>query len=276
MAIDGAGQTTGEQPFSFFNAVTPGYFEALGIPIKAGTAFDWRDWGSGKRLALVNEVVTAAYFERTAPLDRMIGQGTRAVTDTRIVGVFGNARYHDVRGEIPPQTFVNLDSVVDGVSRISVYARVSGDPRQIMPLLRDEARRIDPNIVITGMRTLDDQIDTRMSNERMLSFLSIGFALLATVLAVVGVHGVLVFQIARRTREIGVRMALGAGRGLIVRLVAREMALVILAGLAVGVATAYASADTFRSQLFELEGRRPAGVRHRGGHAPGGGEASQR
>ena len=257
LAIAGAVNGTGEQPFTFFNAVTPGYFEALGIPVKAGTAFDWRDWGSGKRVALVNEALTAAYFQGTAPLDRMIGQGTRATTDTRIVGVFGNARYHDVRGEIPPQTFLNLDSVMERVSRVGVYARVSGDPGQIMPMLRDEARRIDPNIVITGMRTLDDQIDSRMSNERMLSFLSIGFALLATVLAVVGVHGVLVFQVARRTREIGVRMALGAGRGLIVRLVAREVALVILAGLAVGVASAYACGRYIQSQLFELRADDP-------------------
>jgi ABC-type antimicrobial peptide transport system permease subunit len=187
----------------------------------------------------------------------MIGQGTRAATDTRIVGVFGNARYHDVRGEIPLQTFLNLDSVMERVSRIGVYARVSGDPEQIMPMLRDEARRIDPNMVITGMRTLDDQIDSRMSNERMLSFLSIGFALLATLLSVVGVHGVLVFQIARRTREIGVRMALGASRGLIVRLVAREMALVILAGLAAGVAIAYASGRYVQSQLFEMRADDP-------------------
>jgi putative ABC transport system permease protein len=255
--IDGVASTTGDEPFTFINAVTPGYFEALGIPITAGASFDWRDWGSGKRLALVNEVVTAAHFERAAPLDRMIGMGTRAATVIRIVGIVGNARYHDVRGTIPPQTFLNLDSIMERISRVSVYARVTGDPRQIMPMLRDQAQRIDPNIVITGMRTLDDQIDTRMSNERMLSLLSIGFALLATVLAVVGVHGVLVFQIAMRTREIGVRMALGASRGLIVRLVAREMTPAIFAGLAVGVAAAYASGRYVQNQLFELRADDP-------------------
>ena len=246
-----------EFPFTFFNAVTPGYFEALGIPVKAGVGFDWRDWGSGKRLALVNEVVTAAYFDGVPPLDRMIGQGTRAATDRTIVGVFGNSRYHDVRGEVPPQTFFNLDSVMEGVARINVYVRVNGDPREFMNTLRDHAHRIDPNLVISSLRTLDDQIATRMSNERMLSFLSIGFALLATILAVVGVHGVLAFQIARRTREIGVRMALGAPRALIVRLVAREMSLVILAGLAGGVATAYACGRYVQSQLFEVRADDP-------------------
>jgi ABC-type antimicrobial peptide transport system permease subunit len=111
--------------------------------------------------------------------------------------------------------------------------------------------------VISSLRTLDDQIATRMSNERRLSFLSIGFALLATILAVVGVHGVLAFQIARRTREIGVRMALGAPRGLIVLLVAREMSQVILAGLAGGVAAAYACGRYVQSQLFEVRADDP-------------------
>jgi ABC-type antimicrobial peptide transport system permease subunit len=126
-----------------------------------------------------------------------------------------------------------------------------------MSTLRAEAQRIDPNLVITGIRTLDDQIGSRMSNERILSFLSIGFAVLATILAVVGVHGVLVFQIARRTREIGVRMALGAQRGPIVRLVAREMALVIVTGLAVGVAAAYACGRYVQSQLFQVPANDP-------------------
>ncbi len=258
LAIDGAvANATGESPFSFFDAVTPGYFEALGIPVKAGTGFDWRDWGSGKRLALVNEIVTAAYFQRAAPLDRMIGRGTRAATNNRIIGVIGNSHYHDVRGAIPPQTYQNMDAVMEGVARVAVYARVTGDPSRMMPALREEARRIDTSMVITDMRTLDEQIASRMSNERLLSFLSIGFAVLATVLAVIGVHGVLVFQITRRTRDLGVRMALGAGRGLIVRLVAREMALVILAGLAGGVAAAYAGGRYVQGQLFELEANDP-------------------
>jgi len=146
---------------------------------------------------------------------------------------------------------------MDRVGRISVYVRLAGDPHQFMATVREQAQRIDPNLVITGIRTLDDQIDSRMANERILSFLSIGFAVLATVLAVVGVHGVLVFQIARRTREIGVRMALGAPRGPIIRLVAREMALVILAGLAVGVATAHACGRYVQSQLFEVPANDP-------------------
>jgi putative ABC transport system permease protein len=257
ITIAGQAGTGTEFPFTFFNAVTPGYFETLGIPLRGGAPFTWRDWGTGKRLAFVNETLTATAFPGASPIGRLIGSGTRSETNVEIVGIFGDARYHDVRGPIPPQTFFNLDSVLDRVSRIAVYVRVARDERQMMHVLPGEIRRIDPNILVSDLRTLDDQINTRMSNERMLSFLSIGFAVLATILAIVGVHGVLVFQVARRTREIGVRMALGAGRAGIVRLVASEMALLILAGLAAGVAVAYGGGRYVQSQLFGLDADDP-------------------
>ena len=238
---------------SFFNAVTPGYFEALRLPIKAGAGFAWRDWGSGKRQAIVNDSLTATYFGGRPPLGRMVGIGTRSPTDIEIVGVVADARYEDVRGQIPRQTFFNMDGMTERITRVSVYARVEGDPDRVMPHLREAVRTADPNFVVSGMRTLDDQVGSRMSNERILSLLSLGFALLATVLAVVGLHGVLVFQVARRTREIGIRMALGARRGIIVRLVAGEMTVVVACGLAAGVGAGYAGGRLVRTQLFGVD-----------------------
>jgi predicted permease len=256
LAIEGP-VTGAEGPYSLFNGVTPGYFEALGLPIHAGSAMTWDDWGTGKRIAFVNQAVASAFFQGSSPLGRRIGRGTRAPTEFEIVGVVGNNRHHELRGDMPRQTFFNLDSRVDGISRISVYARVAGDPRQAMASLRAAAHRIDPNMVMSGMRTLEHQLDTQMANETMLSFLSIGFAVLATILAIVGVYGVLVFQVARRTREIGVRMALGARRGLIVRLVAGEMLYVVPAGLAAGLVIAYLCGRYVQSQLFGLEADDP-------------------
>ena len=246
-----------EQPFSFFNGVTPGYFEALGIPVKAGQALTWSDWGTGRRVAFVNDALTKAYFDGAAPLTRRIGEGSRAETNVEIVGVVGDARYHDLRGDIPTQTFFNLDAISGAISRVNVYARVAGDPREMMPRLRAAVARIDPNMVVSGMRTLDDQMGFQMSNERMLSTLSAGFAALATLLAFVGVNGVLAFQVARRRREMGVRLALGAGRGRIVRLVVREMLGVVAVGLAAGLATGFLSGRVVESQLFGLDARDP-------------------
>lgn len=248
---------TSDAPFTFYNAVTPGYFIALGIPVKAGADFSWHDWGTGKRQALVNQALTDAYFGGAPPLGRMVGQGARSATDTEIIGVFGNARYHDVRGDVPRQTFFNLDSVIERITRVSVYVRTAGDPEQVMPNLRSAVRQIDPNFVVSDMRTLNHQINSRMSNERMLSFLASGFAVLATLLALLGLHGVLVFQVANRTREIGIRMALGARRFAIIRLIAGEMIVVVLGGLVAGVAAAYWCGRFVQSQLFGINADDP-------------------
>jgi predicted permease len=253
ITIPGVETKDGNVPWSFFNAVTPGYFEALGIPIRMGRDFRWSDWGGSRKLCLVNETLVKDYLEGTHPVGRQLGQGRSAPADWEIIGVFGDARYHDVRGQVPRQTFVNLDSRIRFVGSVNVYARIDGDPRAVLPLLRDVVRRVDSNLVVFDMRMMDDQLNMRLANERMLSYLSGGFALLATILAIVGLHGVLAFIVARRTREIGIRIALGARQGAVVRLVMREMLTVILLGLAAGVTAAYLSGSYVETQLFGVK-----------------------
>jgi predicted permease len=250
ITVPGGEAKDGNVPWSFFNAVTPGYFAALGIPVKTGRDFSWSDWGGSRKLCLVNEALAADYFQGSYPVGRQLGQGRSVTADTEIIGVFGNARYHDVRGEVPRQTFVNLDSRIRSVGSVTVYTRIQGDPRRIMPLLREQVRRVDSNLVVFDMRMLDEQLDMRLANERMLSFLSGGFAILATILAIVGLHGVLAFVVTRRTREIGIRMALGAPQRAVLQLVMREMAAVVVFGLAAGAITAYLTGSYIETQLF--------------------------
>lgn len=140
---------------------------------------------------------------------------------------------------------------------INVYARLQGDPRRVMPQLRERVRRVDPNLVVSDMRTLDDQLNMRLANERLLPFLSAGLALLASLLAVVGLHGVLAFVVTRRTREIGIRMALGAERGRVIRLMMREMLLVILLGLLAGVVAGMLCGRSVETQLFGVKAADP-------------------
>lgn len=245
------------EPSSFFNFVSPGYFEALGIPVKAGRDFTWSDWGSGRRYALVNEQLAKEYFGDSVPVGRMVGRGMRAPLDIEIVGMFSNSRYHDVRGAVPRQMFMNLGSNMRFVSGVNVYARIVGDPARMMPVLRAAVARIDPNFVVSEMRTLDAQIGLRLANEFLVSSLSGGFAILATLLAMVGFHGVLAFVVARRTREIGIRMALGAGQASVVRMICGEMSLVIACGLAAGVAAGYFCGSYVESQLFGVKANDP-------------------
>ena len=260
ITIPGVTAQDGRYPWSYFNAVTPGYFVALGIPIKAGRDFTWSDWGAAEERCLVNEELVTQYLRGQNPVGRRMGQGRDVAPNTEIVGVFGNASYDDVRGPVPRQTFVSMGSGtrLRGIGSMVVYARTDRDPGPVMAALRAEVRRIDPNLVIANMRTLDAQLDMRLANERMLSFLATGFALLATVLAVVGLYGVLAFVVTRRTREIGIRMALGADRGRVVRLVLSEMLAVFVFGVAAGVFAGTAGGRYVESQLFGIHAHDPA------------------
>ncbi|HEU0175741.1 MAG TPA: ABC transporter permease [Blastocatellia bacterium] len=260
ITIPGVEPREGRQPWSFFNAITPGYFEALGIPVRAGRDLRWSDWGGSKKLCLINEALVNEYLggaNAASAVGRLMAQGTRNTPDTEIIGVFGDARYEDVRGSIPRQVFVAMDSAIRTIGGVNVFARVQGDPRVVMPQLREQTRRIDSNLIVSDMRTLDDQLNRRLSNERLLSFLSVGFAFLASLLAVIGLHGVLSFVVARRTREIGIRIALGADKGRVIRLIIWEMLPVILIGLAAGVITGLLCGRFVESQLFGVKAADP-------------------
>jgi predicted permease len=253
ITIPGVEAKDGNQPSSFFNYITPGYFEALGIPIKAGRDLSWNDWGGSRKLCLINEALVNEYLGGANAVGRLVAQGTRSNPDMEIIGVFGDARYDDVRGSIPRQVFMAMDARISNVGGVNVYARIQGDPRAMMSLLRDQVRRVDANLIVTDIRMLNDQLNRRLSNERLLSFLSIGFALIASLLAVTGLHGVLTFVVARRTREIGIRIALGAAKGRVIRLIMREMVPMILLGIAAGVATGLFCGRFVESQLFGVE-----------------------
>lgn len=255
VTIPGVAIKDGGQPWSFFNAITPGYFETLGIPIVMGRDLAWSDWGRERQVALVNESLVREYFAGQNPVGRLMTQGAKAEPDTEIIGVFRDAKYHDVRGPTPRQTFVSMGSRMQYVSGVNVYARITGDPRQVLPRLREAVSKVDSNLVVSDLRMMDEQLNMRLSNERLLSFLSVGFALLASLLALVGLYGVLTYVVLRRTHEIGIRMALGAGQARVVRLVLGEIALVVLFGVAAGAGAAAVSARFVESQLFGVEAR---------------------
>jgi predicted permease len=244
-----------ESTWSFFNAVSPGYFEALGIPVKAGRDFTWNDWGTEKARCLVNEALVKQYLNGSSPVGRLMAMGRANTPDMEIVGMIRDAHYHEVRGEVPRQTFVALGSTrfIERINSVTVYVRTNGDPRQVMPLIRPALRRLDTNLVVSDLRLMDEQLDRSLTNERLLSYLSGGFAILATLLAAVGLYGVLAFVVTRRTKEIGIRMAMGAAPSSAIGLVLEEIAPVIIAGVAVGVGCGMAGGRYVESQLFGVK-----------------------
>ncbi len=258
ITLPGVEPRHGENPWSFFNAVTPGYFQALGIPVTLGRDFTWDDWSAARERCLVNEALVSEYLHGANPVGRLMALDRDETPDTEIIGVLANARYDRVRGAIPRQTFVSLGGQrLRTTSAINVYARTHRDPRALMARLRQEVRRVDANLVVSDMHTLRDHVDRQLSGERMLFFLSTAFAVLATLLAAVGLYGVLDFIVTRRTREIGIRIALGAARARVVGLVLREVLLLFVVATAAGVVASLAGFRFVESQLFGVGGHDP-------------------
>ncbi len=240
-----------------YSKIGPDFFKTLGIPLVAGREFTRADALAAPKVAIVNQA-----FARKFNLgDHAVGahmSADRDVTtlDIEIVGLVLDAKYSEVKDAVPPQFFTpyRQDKAL-GFS--SFYAKTSGDATALLGTVQAAVKALDPNLPIENPKTMAQQVRENVFLDRMISTLSAGFAVLATVLAAVGLYGVLAYTVAQRTREFGLRMALGADaamvRGLVLAHVSRMTAMGGLAGLAAAVALGRLA----RSMLFELEGHDP-------------------
>ena len=179
-----------------------------------------------------------------------IDPGTK--TDIQIVGVVGDTKYESMRDEIPYELYVPAEQQ-NFANSSTVYVRAAGDPTRMFNLLRQEVREVSADVPMYDMRTLSGQMDISLLTERLLATLSSVFGWLATLLAALGLYGVMAFMVARRTREIGIRMALGAGRGKVVWMILRESLTLAGIGMAIGLAGAYALTRLIQAQLFGVQ-----------------------
>jgi predicted permease len=252
----------------YMNSISPNYFATLGVPIVAGRDFttaDSREVKHGEKeddtvptTVMINETFARKFFAGRDPIGRHLGFGSDpgTKTDMEIIGVVKDIKYTNLRDEIPPQAYVPYLSS-KGAGGMTVYIRTTADPHAMMNLIREKVRDLDPNIPIFDMRTTDDQIQNSLSAERMIASLSTVFGLLATILAAVGLYGLMAYNVVQRTREIGIRMALGAAQGDVVWMVMRDVLILVGIGIAVGVPTALALTSVVRSQLYGLSGHDP-------------------
>src|SRR5262249_28772913 len=187
-----------------------------------------------------------------------LGFGTDPGTPTpmEIIGVVKDIKYTNLRDEIPIQAFIPY-MASRYVGGMTVYARTMAEPNQIMSSLRAKVRELDANLPISAMRTMDTQISNSLSTERMIASLSTVFGFVATVLAIIGLYGVMSYSVAQRTREIGIRMALGAETGRVLKMVMRGVLLLIGVGVLIGVPAALALTIVVKSQLYGLEAHDP-------------------
>jgi len=235
------------------NAISPGYFATLGKPLLAGRDFDERDVRPGAeqafRHAIVNESFARRYFGERDPIGARLGFGNRpdAKMEMEIVGVAPTFSYRGLR-ETDDTVFVPF---YESTLRAGVfYLRTRAGSPQAFAAIRGAVRALDPALPVDELRTVDDQLDRSLANERLLAILATAFASLAVVLAVVGLYGVTAYVVTRRTREIGIRMALGATRGDALWLVVRDTAVMVLGGIALALPAVWTLGRLVESQLF--------------------------
>jgi len=242
-----------------YNWIGPAYFSTLHVPLLAGREFTERDRAGAPKTAIINEQTARYFFGHANPLGRHLGRGRGPKTkfDMEIVGVVKNSRDTELRGEIPRFVFLPYPQD-EHLTQMTVFIRTPRDPAAVTALLRNKTQMLDPNMPLFEVKSMKQQVDESLFTDRIIAILSTFFGLLATLLAAVGLYGVMAYTVARRTREIGVRMALGAGRAEVLWMVLREVVILAAAGIAIALPAAYGLSRLVRSQLFGIGAADPA------------------
>jgi predicted permease len=253
---DGVRRPDSDQPVHVHvHYVTPGYFETMGITIRRGRDVTFRDREGAPEIVLVNETLAKRLFGDANPLGRRLGFGSGDTRDNaEVVGVVADARFSTLREPAPVTVYAPFRQHGQHVATFAVRA-AAGDPSRLLASVTAAVASIDPNVPVHRARTQRAQIDQAVRRERLFAQLMSAFAALAVLLASLGIYGTLAYSVTRRRPEIGVRMALGAGRGDIARLMLRESIVPVVAGAAAGLAGAWALVKIVEGMLFGLDAR---------------------
>jgi predicted permease len=238
--------------------VGPDYFGVVGIPILSGRGIEAQDTSDSLRVAVVNEAMVKRFFAGQTPVGRQFRIDDPDWLDKpiTIVGVSRNAKGSDLREEVKPRFYLAFQQVPDP-EQIVLEAQVRGEPAAAVTTIQAQIKATDSNIPIAFVQTLDSRVEASVGNQIALAKLSTFFAGLALLLACVGLYGVMSYTVASRTREIGVRMALGARRGDVMELILREGMLLVAVGLVVGIPLALAGSRVLQGFLFGLKSTDP-------------------
>jgi putative ABC transport system permease protein len=241
-----------------YDYVGQDYFKTMGIPLIAGRTFTRADTATTPRVIVINEKLARRFFAGRNPIGLNITQGTGNPNQSpmEIVGVVADSKWDGPRDTIQPFLYEPYSQRMN-LGALTFYVRTEGDPTQTATTLRAVMERLDPNLPINDMRTLTAQLTNEMFNDRLVATLSISLALLAALLAALGLYGVLAYVVARRTREIGIRMALGGQRRDILRLVLGQGARLTLVGGAIGLGAALAATRLVANLLYGVSAYDP-------------------
>jgi predicted permease len=240
---------------SRFNRVGPDYFKTLGIPLIAGREFTRQDAAKSPKVAIVNEAFVRKFKLGPDAIGKLMTDEGET-PDTQIIGVAKNSKYSEVKDAVPALFFAPYKQA-DRVQSMTFYVKTAADPEQLVGQIPRLLQGIDPNLPVEELRMLDQQVRENVFMDRFIGIMSTSFAVLATLLAAVGLYGVLAYTVAQRTREIGLRMALGAAPARVRFMILRQVGVMTLCGAGIGLLAALWIARLAEGILFNMQGRDP-------------------
>jgi putative ABC transport system permease protein len=256
MSVEGHRPVDGEDMQAFMNAISPGYFSTMQIPFLEGRDFRTSDISEDWKVAIVNKRFAEHFFQGASAVGKRIGSGggPNVKLNIEIIGVVANSLYEGPREGVRRQVFVPNN----GTGGTAFYVRAGMPSAGAYNVVRSEVQQLDASMPIYQMKTVSRQLDDTLLTDRLIALLSAGFGLLATLLASIGLYGVMAFVVARRRKELGIRLALGAQPGRVIWMVMREVLVLLAIGLAIGVPSALALARYISSQLYGIQPHDPA------------------
>ena len=235
------------------NYVGPRFFETVGIPLLLGRTLNAGDAAKSPKVAAINGTLAHRYLGNASPIGRRFGFDEKSSSDIAIVGVVGDAKYSDLRKEPPPTVYVPYAQDLDFPGAMNFEVRTTGDPKNWIGSVRQAVLGLDKSLPLFDINTETEQIEQATFQERLFARLTTFFGLLALLLACVGLYGVMAYAVARRTNEIGLRMALGAEREHALWMVLRETLWLMAGGVCIGLPLALAASRLVSSMLFDLK-----------------------
>lgn len=256
VSVQGFAWEPGVDANSRMNWVGPGFFSTLGMPLVAGREFTESDTDGAPRVAIVNEAFTRKFnLDGAQAVGKFMTDdgGGQDELDMEIVGVVQDAKYSDVKQAAPPLFFTayRQDRTIGGMV---YYVRTALDPQELMGQIGPVVGRLDSNLPVSDLKTLEEQVKDNVFLDRFIGTLSAAFAALATLLAAIGLYGVLAYTVSQRTREIGLRMALGAASSTVRAMVLKQVGRMVIVGGIIGIIAAIGLGRAAQSLLFGLEG----------------------
>jgi predicted permease len=230
--------------------ISPNFFEVMGIPIVMGRSFTDRDNETGTKVVIINETAARKYFPNENPIGQHFGSSIETTGQLEVVGVLHDTKYDSVRDQPPPTMYVPYLQTRLGNAVFEL--RTAGNPTSTTGAIREAVRQIDPNLPLMDISTQIEQVEKRFLQEKIFAQAYSLFGGLALLVASVGLFGLMSYSVARRTNEIGIRMALGAQRGDVLRLVMRESMVLVAVGVVTGLAVAVGASRFVKTLLFGL------------------------